>query len=71
MELIFKDSSGNSEVLASGNDILLLKENASSYYSGEDLIIWESGPVGKSYSEHASETQCIFKAEDGSSYSIR
>nr|WP_319393774.1 hypothetical protein [uncultured Desulfobacter sp.] len=71
MELVFIDKKGNTEVLATGNDLVSLKGKVSFHYSGEELIIWESGPVGKDYSEHAPEIPCTFKLENGSSYTIR
>jgi diadenosine tetraphosphatase ApaH/serine/threonine PP2A family protein phosphatase len=70
MNLTFTDKNGNTEVLATSYDVVLLKEKASEHYTGEELLIWQSGPVGKPFSEHAPEIPCSFNVEDGSSYTI-
>ena len=70
MELIFKDKEGNIVVLANSDDLMELKNVASSHYEGDDLIMWIGGPVGKEYSENAPSTRCSCALEDGISYSI-
>lgn len=70
MELSFTDINGNVELLATSEDVTLLKATASEHYMGNDLILWESGPITKPYSEHIPDIPCSFNCDNGSFYTI-
>lgn len=70
MELIFKDKTGNTEVLGESDNVQELQSIASSHYQGEEVLIWMSRVVGKRSGEFPSLAPCCCELEDGTSYSI-
>jgi hypothetical protein len=70
MELIFKDKTGDTEVLGESDNVQELQSIASSHYQGEEVLIWMSSIVGKKPGELPSLAPCSCELEDGTSYSV-
>jgi hypothetical protein len=70
MDLTFTNRNNNLELLATSDDITLLKEKVSQHYTGSELIIWQSNITTKPYSEHIPDIPCSFNCDNGSFYTI-